>query len=84
MAEVITDPEIAALLGIAVEEVMEETVEETETEEAVTEDVSAEEAVAESANEVNTGAIAKTAVSAFIMLLGVGIVVINLRKSKKK
>ncbi len=84
MMEMIADPEIAALLDIAVEEVVEETTEETVTEEEASEEASAEETVAESANKVNTGAIAKTAVSAFIMLLGVGIVVINLRKSKKK
>lgn len=83
MMEMIADPEIAALLDIAVEEVVEETTEETVTEEEASEEASAEETVAESANKVNTGAIAKTAVSAFIMLLGVGIVVINLRKSKK-
>lgn len=84
MMEMIVDPEIAALLGIAVEEVVEETTGEAVTEEVASEDASVEEKVAEGANEVNSGAIAKTAVSVFIMLLGVGIVVINLRKSKKK
>lgn len=83
MMEMIADPEIAALLDITVEEVVEETTEETVAEETASEEASAEETVTESANEVNSSAIAKTAVSAFIMLLGVGIVVINLKKIKR-
>lgn len=79
MRDAIADPDIAAMLDLVVEETVEETPQESQTEETV-----AEESVSEASNKLNTGALAKTAASVVVMLLGVGIIVVNVRKSKKK
>lgn len=82
MEEVVNDLEIAKMLGLvegeATTNVIDNEGEEAGTEESVTGEIG------ESTGEVNAGAVAKTAVSVVVMLLGVGIVVLSLRKIKKK
>ena len=82
MEEVVNDLEIAKMLGLVEGETTTNGIdnldEKAETEESVTGET------VESTGKVNTGAVAKTVVSVVVMLLGVGIVVLSLRKIKKK
>ena len=82
MEEVVNDLEIAKMLGLVEGETTTNGIdnldEKAETEERVTGET------VESTGKVNTGAVAKTVVSVVVMLLGVGIVVLSLRKIKKK
>lgn len=72
MQEVISNPEIAQMLGL---EVVKENVE--------SENIAAEESSREEQKTIDVATMAKTAGSAVIMILGIAIVVINIGKIKK-